>query len=60
MKGGLRTRNKKVEESWPYQSSDPAKEQAYKIFMGKILDKTGKNFNPAKEQTGVPIKGTGT
>lgn len=59
MKGGLRTRNKKVEESWPYQSSDPAKEQAYKIFMGNILDKTGMNFNPAKDQTGVPIKGTG-
>lgn len=59
MQGGLRTGNNKVETSWPYQSSDPAKEMAYKNFMDRILDKSGKYFNPAKDKRGVPIKNTG-
>jgi hypothetical protein len=51
IQGGLRRGNKKVEESWPYHSSDPAMEMAYKLFMDKVLDKTGKNFKTIMDKT---------
>ncbi len=47
----------KTDEHWPRQK--PVIQSVYEKFMGKITDKSGKRFNPARDNNGTPIKGTG-